>query len=97
MIQLERVEAMMELEKKMNLLMPQGNKEMRVLVDIAAEIRKCEVGKLLMKSPKISPDGESTFQRHATEGQAVEFTQTNQLFREWTKWTRTHSTPLQGA
>jgi hypothetical protein len=55
-IQMERVEAMLEPEEKMNLLMPQGYKEVAVLLDIAAEIRKYELGKEWMTGRKSAAD-----------------------------------------
>jgi hypothetical protein len=51
-VQLERVEALVEFERKMKLVTPRGHKEIRVLAKIASEIQKCEIGKLLVKGHK---------------------------------------------
>jgi hypothetical protein len=56
-IQVERVESMLKMEEKMNLLLPHGHKEIGVLIKIAAEVRKYEVGKLSMKGQKTTPVG----------------------------------------
>jgi hypothetical protein len=47
-VQERRVDKLLELEKKMGLLLPEGYKELAVLTKIAAEIRKYEVGNLCM-------------------------------------------------
>jgi hypothetical protein len=44
LIQQRRVQAMLEFEEKINLLIPQGHKEVAVLMEIAAEVRTYEVG-----------------------------------------------------
>jgi hypothetical protein len=56
LIQQVRVQAMLELEEKMNLLMPHGYKEVAVLMKIAAEVRKYEVGEQRMKGNGKAPD-----------------------------------------
>jgi len=43
--QIERVERLMEQEKKLQLLMPNGHKEIRALVKIADSLHEIEVGK----------------------------------------------------
>lgn len=49
LIQQARVHTLLELEEKMNLLMPHGYKEIDVLMKIAAEIRKYEAGEQRVK------------------------------------------------
>lgn len=48
-IQLSRVQQMLEFEQKTKFLMPDGHKNLVVLKDIAAEIRKLEIGEQWMK------------------------------------------------
>ncbi len=49
MVQQGRVEMLLKMENQMNLLMPDGWKNIAVLKDIAAEVRKCEVGEQWMR------------------------------------------------
>jgi hypothetical protein len=48
-IQLERVERLLEMERKLNLLLPGGYKEVRVLTKIAVAIAEYEIGQLRMR------------------------------------------------
>lgn len=57
-IQMDRVEKMLELETKMGLLLPEGYKDLAVLAKIAAEVRKYEVGELCINCQEhMEPSG----------------------------------------
>jgi hypothetical protein len=56
-LQQGRVEMLLKMENRMNLLMPDGWKNIAVLKDIAAEIRKYEVGEQYLKGKGVLPYG----------------------------------------